>query len=241
MAVAFFDLDRTLLSVNSGALWVRAELRDGRISRWQATRAAVWLFGYHLGYTRMEALLGEAIGTLAEQTEAEVRERTRAFYAREVRDTYRPGARAVVEAHRARGDTLALLTTSSLYLSEVVLEELGFAHALCNRFEVVDGRFTGRAQGELCFGAGKLSHARALCDTLSESLDDASFYTDSHSDLAMLEAVGNPVVVHPDPRLKRMAVQRGWTIADWSAPERVAEPGGLAASGPAEDDKDHSS
>lgn len=217
MALALFDLDKTLLSVNAGSLWVKAEARSGYVSRWQALKAAAWIFGYHLGYSKMEKVLEEAVATLADQEEQAIRDRTERFYEAEVRTRYRPGARGVVEAHRARGDTLALLTTSSVYLSAPVQTELGIPHALCNRFEVVEGRFTGKPVLPLCFGAGKVHHARALAEALGEDLANASFYTDSFSDLAMMEAVGHPVAVHPDPRLAREARKRGWPIADWGA------------------------
>lgn len=215
MALAFFDLDRTLLSVNAGKLWVRSELRLGYIGRWQATKAAVWIAGYHLGYSRMERVLEDAIATLAGNREDVIRARTLAFYGAEVAATYRPGARAAVERHRAAGDTLALLTSSSVYLSEPVQAELDIPHALCNRFEVVDGVFTGRPLVPLCFGAGKLAHAIALADQLGERLEDASFYTDSASDLSVLEVVGHPVIVAPDPKLARIARKRGWRFEDW--------------------------
>lgn len=215
MGIAFFDLDRTLLTVNAGKLWVRAELRAGKLSRWQAARAAAWIFGYHLGYSRIERVLAEGIATLAGEEEAALRARTRAFYDREVAPTFRRRARAVVEAHRARGDHLALLSSTSPYLAEPVVEALGLDHTLCNRFEVEGGRFTGRPVLPLCFGAGKLDHARALAESLGERLEDATFYTDSASDLPVLEAVGRPVAVHPDPRLARVAARRGWALEDW--------------------------
>ena len=217
MPLALVDLDRTLLSVNGGSLWVREELREGRIGRWQATKAAAWIFGYHLGYSKVERVIEEGIATLAGQEEAEVRVRTAAFYRREIASRFRPRAREVVERHRAQGHQLALLTSSSLYLAEPVMEDLGIPHALCNRFEVVEGRFTGRPQLPLCFGTGKLAHARALAEALGEDLADAAFYTDSASDLAVLEIVGHPVAVHPDPRLARIARKRGWRIEDWGA------------------------
>jgi HAD superfamily hydrolase (TIGR01490 family) len=220
MALAFFDLDRTLLSVNAGSLWVKREMRLGYIGRWQATKAAAWLFGYHLGFSRIEKVLEDAIATLAGGREDEVVARTRSFYAEEVAATYRPRARDVVESHRARGDTLALLSSTSIYLAEPVLTALGIEHALCNRFEVHDGVFTGRAVGALCFGPGKLVHARALAERLGERLEDATFYTDSASDLAVLELVGTPVAVNPDPTLRRIARRRAWRIEDWGAPDR---------------------
>lgn len=216
MALAFFDLDRTLLSVNAGQLWVRAEVRAGYLTRWQATKAAVWIAGYHLGFSRIERVLEDAVATLAGTLESDIVARTDRFYAREVASAFRPGARPAVERHRAAGDTLALLTSTSVYLARPVLADLGIAHALCNRFEVVDGRFTGRTDGALCYGAGKLVHARALAEQLGERLEHATFYTDSMSDLPVLEKVGHPVAVHPDPRLARLARRRGWRVEDWS-------------------------
>lgn len=215
MPLAFFDLDRTLLSVNAGRLWVRAELRAGNLTRWQAARAAAWIFGYHLGYARMERILEEGVATLAGQEEDELRARTRLFYEREIAPTFRRRARAVVEAHRAAGHVLVLLSSTTPYLAEPVCEALGIEHVLCNRFEVVDGRFTGRPLPPLCFGPGKLVHAESLAGSLGERLTDATFYTDSASDLPVLERVGRPVAVHPDPRLSRIAQRRGWQIDDW--------------------------
>lgn len=213
--IAFFDLDLTLLNVNAGKLWVRHEYRRGRISRSDAARAGVWIAAYHLGYGRMERILGAAIATLAGQTEAELREDSRAFYTAEVASHFRPGARAAVAAHAAAGDALALLTSSSPYLCEPVQEELGIPHVLCNRFEMMDGRFTGQPELPLCFGPGKLVHAQRLAERLGVALRDCTFYTDSWSDLPVLEAVGRPVAVHPDPRLSREAKRRGWEIARW--------------------------
>lgn len=214
-AIAFFDLDLTLLSVNAGKLWVRHEYRRGRITRLQAARAGLWIAAYHLGYGKMEPILADAIGTLAGQTEDELRKDSLAFFEREVAHQVRPGALIAVEGHRAAGDTLALLTSSSPYLCEPLQRALDIPHALCNRFEIREGRFTGKPELPLCFGAGKLTYARRLADRLGASMQECAFYTDSWSDLPVLEAVGRPVVVHPDPRLARVAKERGWEIQRW--------------------------
>lgn len=216
MSIAFFDLDRTLLRRNSGVLWLGAELRAGFIRPSQAARAAVWLARYHLGQAGLDAALLEAIATLEGSSEAELRARTLAFYTREVQPLYRPGAHAALARHRAQGHRLVLLTSSSNYLSEPVVEELGLDEALCCRFEVApDGRFTGRPAGVLAFGEGKLTLARGCAERHGARLGDCTFYTDSASDLPVLEAVGRPVVVQPDPRLRRVARARGWAEEDW--------------------------
>ena len=217
MPIAFFDLDRTLISVNSGQLWVAFEHREGRIRAGQAARAALWIFGYHLGFSRMEPILEEAIATLAGEEETVLRERSLRFYRNEVEATFRPGARPALQQHQQQGHHLALLTSSSLYLSEAVGKSLGIPHICCNHFQVRDGRFTGRPERPLCFGAGKLAHALRLAEQLGEKLEDSWFYTDSYSDLPVLLRVRNPVVVNPDPALAREARRRGWTQVDWGA------------------------
>lgn len=213
--VAFFDLDRTVISVNSATGWIRREVREGFLSKRQAVQGAWWIGKYQLGFARMEQAIADAVATLAGAEEDALRARTLAFWREEVARTVRPGARAAIERHRAQGDHLVLLTSSSTYMGEVVSQELGLDDWLCNRFEVVQGRFTGRVLPPMCFGPGKVEHARELATRRGLSLDQASFYTDSYSDLPALLAVGRPVVVAPDPRLLREARKRGWPVQDW--------------------------
>lgn len=215
MTIAFFDLDRTLLSVNSGSGWIRSEYADGHINRWQLLRATVWLTRYHLGLAQMDHVLRDAIAAYAGVPEADLRERTRRFYERDVRHQIRPGALTALDRHRAAGDRLVLLTTSSNYLSELVAHQLALDHWLCSRFEVdPQGQLTGRAI-TLCFGPHKVDLAATYATDCGVDLTDCAFYTDSITDAPMLEAVGRPIVVKPDPRLRRLARARGWNEEDW--------------------------
>jgi HAD superfamily hydrolase (TIGR01490 family) len=213
--IAFFDVDKTVLSVNSASLWVRRELRLGHLGRWPAARAFAWAAVYALGAARMERVIVTAVGTLRGQREAELHERTVDFWREEVRGFIRPAARARVETHRARGDRVFLLTSSSSYLSREIAAELGCDGYLCTRMEVRDGLFTGRIEPPLCFGEGKVARAAALAAELGVSLADCSYYGDSYSDLPVLLAVGDPVAVNPDPRLRRHARRRGFRVEDW--------------------------
>jgi phosphoserine phosphatase len=91
------------------------------------------------------------------------------------------------------------------------------------------GLHTGRSLGEVCFGAGKLRLARAFAEGRGVSLADCTFYTDSYSDLPMLEAVGRPVAVNPDRRLLRRAERAGWPVLDWGRPVPALETGASLA------------
>ena len=218
MALALFDLDRTLISVNSGRLWFDRERELGFLTRWQALRAAAWIGFYHLGFTRLDDVLKEAIAALEGDDESEIRDRSEAFYHSRVKTTYRPGGREAVARHQEAGDTLALLTSSSNYLCAPVLTELGIPFALCNRFETASGKFTGKPDGAICYGEGKLVHAAAFAESQGQPLSEAAFYTDSIADLPVLLAVGKPVAVNPDPRLRRLALKKNWEIVDWGVP-----------------------
>ncbi len=215
--VAFFDLDRTLIGVNSASGWVRRELRLGHIGTYGALRAAGWIGLYQLGVANMDNVVRAAVATLKGVSEDEIRTRTLDFWREEVRPQIRPGARAALDRHRAQGERLVLLTSSSPYMSEAASEALGLDDWLCNRFVVEDGRFTGDTHEPLCFGAGKVTHALAYAEARGVTLADCAFYTDSMSDLPLLEQVGRPVVIAPDPRLAREAKRRGWVVEDWGS------------------------
>lgn len=214
-AIAFFDVDKTVLAVNSATLWLKRELRQGHVTRLQALRASFWVGLYHFGYARMEDAIATAVASLKGKSEREIIQRTLAFYTEEVAATIRPRALEAIAAHRAAGDLIFLLTSSSNYLSAPLSDALQVDGFLANRFEVDGGRFTGQSVLPLCYGAGKVAHAQVVADKVGVRLDECAFYTDSMSDLPMLEAAGRPVVVDPDQRLRRLALRRGWPIEDW--------------------------
>ena len=137
------------------------------------------------------------------------------WWREEVRPHIAPGARAVLEMHRQRGDRLVLLTSSSRYASEMAREEFGLDHLLFQGYEVRDGRFTGAPMRPLCYGQGKVAIAEEWAREAGIDLAKSSFYSDSSTDIPMLERVGNPFAVLPDPRLRRVAKRRGWPLLDW--------------------------
>jgi HAD superfamily hydrolase (TIGR01490 family) len=222
LGIAFFDLDRTLLSINSGAAWVLRELRDGRLTLWQVSRAMYYLALYRMGRARLEDAIVGAISTLKGTSVDEVRQNVEGFYERHVKNAYRPGGLKALAEHKQQGDLTALLSSTSVYLAEAVSRELGLDAAFCNRFEVDPaGAHTGRTAGRLCYGAGKLEYAEAFAQSRGVSLDVCVFYTDSFSDLPVLEKVGRPVVVNPDGRLRREALRRKWEVVDWGEPPPI--------------------
>jgi HAD superfamily hydrolase (TIGR01490 family) len=162
----------------------------------------------------LEEVFAQAAATLAGEEEAVLRARTQAWFQADVSHRLRPGAARALARHRAAGDTLVLATSGSQYAAECALAAYGLDAAVATTFEVRDGRFTGRIAAS-ALGAAKASRVEAWAREAGHDLAEATFYTDSATDLALLERVGRPVVVHPDRRLAVLAKKRGWTVEDW--------------------------
>lgn len=212
---AFFDLDGTLLTCNSGRLWMERERRLGRISRWQVIEGSFYLLVYRLKALDMEQVMARALRTVAGEHEEAVRRWTAHWFFEEVVSHAAPGAQAVLEQHRVRGDLLVLLTSASPYESEVASRFFDLDAALCTHYQVRQGRFTGGVEPPICYGAGKVDRAERFARDQGVDLSRSYFYTDSFSDLPMLERVGHPRVVNPDQRLRWIAARRGYALLDW--------------------------
>jgi HAD superfamily hydrolase (TIGR01490 family) len=190
----------------------------GRISFWQLLEGMLYLAAYKLNALDFERVMAKALSTVAGEHEETVRRWTHEWYRQEVAPHVAPGARAVLAQHRHQGHALVLLTSSSPYESEIATEHLGLEAFLCSRYEVQDGILTGAPVRPLCYGGGKVVWAERFAQERGVDLKASYFYSDSSTDVEMLERVGHPRVVSPDLRLRRLAKRRGWPILDWRSP-----------------------
>jgi HAD superfamily hydrolase (TIGR01490 family) len=216
--VAFFDLDRTLIDVNSGRLFAQFEFEKGRISARQLAKALVWSLGYHLSLIDLPAAYEQALAHYRGVPEQRIKDRTRVWFERDIVHRLLPQAAAAVRWHRQQGHRLVILSNTSCWQAELATEAWGFDDWLANTFELdAAGCLTGKIDDPMCYAAGKIEHAQRWLDLHGGTLADSWFYSDSLSDAPMLAAVGYPVVINPDPRLRRMARRRGWRTEMWSA------------------------
>ena len=213
---ALFDVDRTLVTVNTARLYVRWRMRRQEASFGDYLRMTRVLLQYALGTLEPERAARAAFQTVRGYSEARMREECFDWYRRVVRPYISWQGRREVERCRQDGRVCAILSASTPYLTEPLAEELGIEHVICTRLEVADGAFTGGWEAPLCYGLGKVARARAWAETHGVDLARSTFYTDSISDLPMLEAVGSPRVVNPDPRLRLIAAYRRYPVESWT-------------------------
>jgi len=221
---AFFDVDRTLVSCNTGRLFLQDLRRRGEISIFRALRALGWMAKYHLSLIDLQWVATRVASQMAGSVERDFEDRCRKWVENDILPLVVPGARSRIERHRSDGHVLAILSSSPTYVTRPIAEALGIEEVISTQFEVSPGGlFTGRLVGPACVGPGKVHWAEDLGARQKLDLDGSWFYTDSYTDLPMLERVGNRVVVNPDPRLRRAARQRGWPVQDWRRAATLAE------------------
>lgn len=220
MSIAFFDLDKTLIADNSARLYMWHLYQENDISLWQLLNASYWLGKYHLGFTNIEKVIHKSISLLSGEKAKNISQKTIAFYHDSIKNLYRPKALLAINDHKHLGEKTALLTSSFYELASLVQKDLALDFCLCTRLAIDDdGCYTGKTLGSPCFGRNKLDFAHKLCAELNIDLKDCTFYTDSASDIPLLNKVGQAICVNPDPHLLIWAKIKGWTIIDWGKPD----------------------
>jgi HAD superfamily hydrolase (TIGR01490 family) len=209
---ALFDIDGTLLARNTAPLYMNHLRRTGQARRRDLARTLYYLFWYKLGLLDVRSALEVSMAFVRGKDEAAMVADCVGWYGEAVRPYVFPGMAAQVAAHREAGHVLALLTSATRYLAEPLGADLGIEHHLVTQLVVRDGRFTGEVVQPVCYGRGKVYWAERFAAEHGVDLAASFFYTDSITDLPLLDRVGHPRVVHPDPRLRRLAQRRGWQV-----------------------------
>jgi HAD superfamily hydrolase (TIGR01490 family) len=213
-AAAFFDLDRTLISGSSAfhfgiAAWRNKLLPTGDLVR-DARNALTFKL---VGATdeRSEAVRDRILQAVEGAEQDELIALNEEIVPR-ILERVRPESRGLIDMHHEAGRDCWIVSASPIELVEPLASALGMEGALATTSEVIDGRYTGRLQGPFVYGEGKAEAIEKLSAERGYDLRLSYSYSDSASDLPMMEMVGHPVAVNPDRPLESVAHQRGWPI-----------------------------
>lgn len=210
---AIFDFDGTLIAGYSATVFIREQLRRGDLSPRDFVELMRAMTGFglgSLGFSGMMAVSAQFMRGIEEQTYYEVGE---SLYRKQIARRIYPESRALVDAHLARGHTVAVISSATPYQVEAAARDLGIEHVMCTRLEVSNGRFTGGVESPTCFGQGKVDAAEALAEKVGADLDQGFFYSDSTDDLLLLQRIGRPRALNPSEKLERIAQKEGWPVA----------------------------
>ncbi|MGP5190024.1 HAD family hydrolase [Vreelandella alkaliphila] len=213
MSLAIFDLDNTLISIDSDHAWGEFLLEQGAVDP-VAYREANERFmaDYNAGTLDMAAFLEMALKPLAENTPEQLAAWHQQFMVSKIEPNILPKAEELLARHRTKGDTLLIITATNRFITAPIANRLGVDDLIAVDPEIVDGRYTGRVAGTPSYREGKVTRLKQWLEGQEFTMDGAWFYSDSHNDLPLLEQVEHPVAVDPDDTLRQIAEERQWRI-----------------------------
>ena len=235
MDAAFFDLDKTVISRSSTLALSRPLYRAGMVSRGQLLRGAYAQLVYLLvgaDEGKMERLKEGMLQLTKGWDRAQV-ERLVEDVILDVIDPYvYAEALDLMELHRSEGRRIYIVSSSPEEVVRPLARHFGVSGVIATRAEVgPDGRYTGELEF-YAYGEGKAEAVRAVAERTGIDLTRSFAYSDSATDLPLLEAVGNPVAVNPDKDLRKAAEEHGWPIRDFHRPVRLRTRIASAVPGP---------
>jgi HAD superfamily hydrolase (TIGR01490 family) len=220
VSAAFFDLDKTIIAGSSALAFSRPFHREGMISRRAVLRsgyAQLLLVLSGADASTMDSLRRRITALCAGWEVAQVRSVVAETLHEIVEPLVYAEATALIAEHRAAGDEVVVLSASGQEVVEPIAAMVGADRCLASRMRVEGGRYTGEVEFYL-YGEEKARAARDIAAARGYRLADCRAYSDSITDLPLLEAVGHPTVVNPDRALRRVALERGWPVLTFTAP-----------------------
>lgn len=213
MSLAIFDLDNTLISIDSDHAWGQFLVEQGAVDPVSYREANErFLEDYKNGTLDIHAYLELALKPLAAHSREQLNAWHQQFMASKIEPHILPKGEELLARHRERGDTLLIITATNRFVTGPIAERLGVDDLIAVEPECIEGRYTGRVSGIPSFREGKVARLDDWLTNYSGSLHDAWFYSDSHNDLPLLERVDHPVAVDPDDTLRREAERRDWRV-----------------------------
>ena len=216
MDLVLFDLDNTLLAGDSDFAWAQFLIGKGVLDREvQESKNVQFYEQYKAGTLDIFEFLDFQLAPLARHPRAQLDAWHADFMANHILPLISQAARALVDRHLQNGDLCALVTATNCFVTGPIAREFRIPHLVATVPAQENGQFTGKPRGTPAFREGKIERVDTWLETLGlwrGAFARTWFYSDSFNDLPLLEAVSNPVAVHPDDTLRAHAEKSGWPI-----------------------------
>jgi HAD superfamily hydrolase (TIGR01490 family) len=217
MNLALFDLDHTILPLDSDYEWGQFLVRIGAVDADEfARRNAAFYAQYEAGTLDPVEYLEFALGTLSRFPRKQLDQMHAQFMQEVISSAIRPVARALVKKHQDAGDLVAIVTATNKFVTAPIAAAFEVDNLIAAEPETdAAGEITGRLLGMPTSGEGKIVHTRAWLESQGKTLDNFArsyFYSDSQNDIPLLSTVTDPIATNPNARLKAHAEAHGWPI-----------------------------
>jgi HAD superfamily hydrolase (TIGR01490 family) len=209
--VHIFDVDYTLIRKSTSWYFLLEALGEGVIRFGQLRRLPFEWFRYKAGFPNQH-FIEEAVKGLSGINRAVLENLADSCFTRRIKTNIYTGGVKLIRELQNRGETVILATSTFHTLLGPLEQFLGISGSIASSLEFIDGKTSGRLTGASLFGKNKKTAVEAWAGERGVSPEEVSFYSDSYTDLPLLEWSGHPVAVNPDRFLVREAKRRGWEI-----------------------------
>jgi HAD superfamily hydrolase (TIGR01490 family) len=231
---AFFDLDKTIIAKSSTLAFSKPFFDQGLLNRRAVLKSSYAQFIFLLSgadHDQMERIRAHMANMCTGWDVAQVKSIVNETLHDIVTPLVFAEAADLIAAHKLCGRDVVVVSASGEEIVAPIARALGATHAMATRMVVEDGKYTGDVEF-YCYGEGKVEAIRELAAREGYPLEHCYAYSDSITDLPMLDAVGHPSVVNPDRALRKEAAERGWPVLSFSRPvslrDRIPAPSGAA-------------
>lgn len=220
-AAAFFDLDKTIIAKSSTLVFGKPLFKAGLLNRRALLKAGIAQISYRMfgaDHDQMERAREEMMGIIRGWDRRQLRDIARETVDEVITPLVYAEALALIDEHIQAGRMIVIVSSSAEEIVEPLAHHLRVDRIIATRAAVdEEGRYTGEIE-QYAYAEGKAEAMRAFAEREGISLEDSFAYSDSHTDMPMLEAVGHPVVVNPDKELEKVAEERDWQVLRFEQP-----------------------
>ncbi|MFC2137914.1 HAD family hydrolase [Bacteroidota bacterium] len=213
--IAFFDLDNTILKINSGEALLRRAYKNGLLSTWKLINVHCIVILYKLKLIDPSIIIKKVTGWLSKYTVSDFEILCDEIFEKDLIPAIRPEIINEIKMHKEQGANLVILSSAIASICSRLAKHLEINSVICSELEKVNQHYTGRPIGEFCFRDEKLNRMKHYLQNINYTLEDSYYYGDSIDDLPVLRSVGYPICVNPDKSLEKIARENNWVIHKW--------------------------
>ena len=212
---AFFDLDNTILKINSGESFLRRAYKNGFLSNRRLIHAYCLGILYKFKVIDPLAIIEKLNGWLAEAPVSDIETLCNEIVEKDLIPAIHPEMIPEIKRHKEKGAVVVILSSVIAPVCLRLAEYLEMDSVICSEMEVINQRYTGRPIGRFCFRDEKLNRMNQYLHNHNYAHEESYYYADSIDDLPVLQSVGHPVCVNPDKNLEKIALEQNWLIHTW--------------------------
>jgi HAD superfamily hydrolase (TIGR01490 family) len=209
--IALFDVDGTLLNENTSIILLKSLYLDKKINLWTLLKAKYHNFLFRINRFDLEDMKKFSLKFMKGWNKKELDEYCNEIFIKQIKPKLHLDMIKKINEHKNKNDLIVLLSAAPEIITSKIVKYIKADFSINSIIEIQNGIISGNLK-KICFAENKYEYFMNFCKEKKINLNKSYFYTDSYTDLKVLNCIGFPNVVNPDKKLKKIAKEKGWNI-----------------------------